>query len=63
MTRTTVRFACPVCEGKGEVSDEDMSTGWRTCSACMGQCWVDETPQEHPTTLEAPVWSGPHCQP
>lgn len=30
------RVVCPVCDGDGIVPDEEMSTGERVCSECMG---------------------------
>ena len=42
MTRTTVRVACHVCDGAGEVVDE---RGVRVvCGGCMGHGFKDESP-------------------
>jgi hypothetical protein len=53
----SIRVPCHVCDTKGTVEDEEMSTGWRVCSFCHGQCWLDETPQPvepHPDPLAVP---------
>jgi len=51
----SIRVPCHVCDTKGEVKDErDVLV---TCGACMGQCWLDETPQPvepHPDPLAVP---------
>lgn len=60
------RVACDVCETRGEVADPEMASGWRTCPQCLGQCWLDETPQPrlpHPDPEAAVVSSVNLCRP
>lgn len=38
--RHTIRVTCPVCEGAGDLTDED---GVYLCGNCLGHGWKDET--------------------
>lgn len=43
----SIRVPCPVCDTKGEVLDDEMTSGWRTCDWCMGHGWRDESIPVH----------------
>ena len=44
MTRTTIRVACHLCSTAGLLPDDEVPSGYRVCSECMGAGWVDENP-------------------
>lgn len=44
MTRTTLRVPCHVCECAGQLPDDELPSGFRVCSECMGAGWYDENP-------------------
>ena len=50
----SIRVPCHQCETRGEVEDE---RGLMVvCPGCLGQCWLDETPQPvepHPDPMAA----------
>ena len=39
--RTTMRVACPTCDGAGEITDDETYTGLRLCGMCMGLGFKD----------------------
>ena len=47
MTKVSIRLPCPNCATSGEVPDDEMTSGWKTCGTCYGSGWQDETPQPH----------------
>lgn len=45
MTKHSTRMPCDHCGTTGVEADDEMSSGVKICTECMGHGWLDETPQ------------------
>lgn len=61
--RHTRREVCPVCDGAGELPDDDTAAGVKLCGGCMGQRFKDVDAEAPCCDLVDRALEGPQTPP